>query len=252
MNATADTMPCGIECNDMYCPVDGAHILGSVASCSGYGSKLAATSSQPQSFGHSETRKRSRELPSSQKAWGSLRPMTDALVPRKSPSVPFQYLVVLDFEWTADNRRPMLPVSEITQFPSVLVRLQGRASVVVDEFNSYVRPILNPRLTPFSIELTGITQDMVDASPPLQEVLPQYLEWLRQHGLLCDRNQRKGAWAFCTWSDADIGGQLSKVQRGRAAPLLRPVGRSEAILSAALQEGAEGSSAMCRGSGIGV
>ena len=34
-----------------------------------------------------------------------------------------EHLVVLDFEWTADDKRPMLPIPEITQFPSVLVRL---------------------------------------------------------------------------------------------------------------------------------
>ncbi|CAK0791041.1 unnamed protein product [Prorocentrum cordatum] len=133
---------------------------------------------------------------------------------------PMDYLVVLDFEWTADNRRPMLPVSEITQFPSVLVRLDGRRSAVVDEFNAYVRPTLNPTLTAFSIELTGITQRMVDRSEPLREVIAQYLSWLQSHQLIeGDSHDRIGRWAFCTWSDADVGSQLVRELRHKEMPM---------------------------------
>merc|ERR1712118_80324 len=101
------------------------------------------------------------------------------------------YLVVLDFEWTADNKRAMLPISEITQFPSVLVRLDGRSSTIVSEFNSYVRPTLNPTLTDFSIQLTSITQEMVDSAPTLDQVLPKYIEWLKDNGLVADSNGTK-------------------------------------------------------------
>eukprot|EP00438_Fugacium_kawagutii_P034101 Skav232061 [mRNA] locus=scaffold1641:126681:146268:- [translate_table: standard] len=116
--------------------------------------------------------------------------------------------VVLDFEWTADNRRPVTPISEITQFPSVLVRLNGHRSCIVDEFNTYVRPTLNKQLPQFSIDLTGITQDMVDRSPALEDALSSYMQWLRSHGLVGSEGQRIGSWAFCTWSDADIAAQL--------------------------------------------
>ena len=82
----------------------------------------------------------------------------------RAPAPALDFLVVLDFEWTADRGRPMRPIAEITQFPSVLVKLDynggggadgGGADggcAVVDEFNAYVRPTLNPTLTPFSIE----------------------------------------------------------------------------------------------------
>lgn len=116
--------------------------------------------------------------------------------------------VVLDFEWTADNRRPVKPISEITQFPSVLVRLEGHKTLVVDEFNTYVRPTLNKVLPEFSTQLTGITQEMVDRSPTLQEALPQYMSWLKSHRLVGEAGERIGSWAFCTWSDADIAAQL--------------------------------------------
>ena len=117
--------------------------------------------------------------------------------------------MVLDFEWTADKKR-MQSISEITQFPSVLVSLKGSKSLIIDEFNSYVRPRLTPKLPDFSIELTGITQEMVDRAPYLEEVLESYQEWLRSHGLIDSEGRRAGKWTFCTWSDADIAGQLVK------------------------------------------
>jgi len=157
--------------------------------------------------------------PASRPGWGSLRPPArrDMTIRRGrgSPLQPpsFQHLVVLDFEWTADRSKPVLPVSEITQFPSVLVRLAGRASEIVHEFNSYVQPTLNPTLTEFSVELTGITQDMVNNSPTLEAVLPLYMTWLRGHGLISDVGTKSGHWAFCTWSDADVGSQLVRELR---------------------------------------
>eukprot|EP00927_Polykrikos_kofoidii_P057064 TRINITY_DN51174_c0_g1_i1.p1 TRINITY_DN51174_c0_g1~~TRINITY_DN51174_c0_g1_i1.p1 ORF type:complete len:407 (+),score=42.62 TRINITY_DN51174_c0_g1_i1:74-1294(+) len=152
--------------------------------------------------------------------WGSLRPPTahDFKIRRGVGSLlqppPLDFLVVLDFEWTADNQRPMVPISEITQFPSVLVKLAGRKSTVVDEFNTYVRPTLNPVLTKFSIELTGITQDTVNCSPPIEDALRDYLNWLRRHELVSDELGTKvGRWEFCTWTDADIGMQLVRELR---------------------------------------
>ena len=64
-------------------------------------------------------------------SWGSLRPPTERDIRGKrrshkaldAPPRCFEYLVVLDFEWTADNRRKMEPVAEITQFPSVVLQL---------------------------------------------------------------------------------------------------------------------------------
>jgi hypothetical protein len=67
------------------------------------------------------------------RGWGFLKSPTarDVSGPNKRrkaldrPPQLMQHLVVLDFEWTADNKRAMLPIPEITQFPSVLVQLDG-------------------------------------------------------------------------------------------------------------------------------
>lgn len=160
-------------------------------------------------------------------SWGTLRPPSAQDIrgrggrPKGLSAGPktMDHLVVLDFEWTADNLRRMMPISEITQFPSVLVRLDGRRSCVIDEFDSFVRPTLNPVLTRFSIELTFITQADVDGAPELGDVLPRYLNWLKGNGLVDDQGRRLGHWAFCTWSDADIGSQLVAELRHKRLPM---------------------------------
>ena len=177
-------------------------------------------------------------------SWGSLRPPSSKdIQPRKrrkgldAPPPMMNYLIVLDFEWTADNSRKMLPAAEITQFPSVCMRLLGgkeaasidnngnshtderipgdlmscpsstglrRDALAVAVFDSFVRPIWNPTLTQFSIDLTAITQGMVDAAPTLPNVLKNYLQWLESLGLIDEDGNRIGNWAFCTWGDMDI------------------------------------------------
>ena len=73
-----------------------------------------------------------------------------------------------------------------------------------------MRPVLNPKLTSFSIGLTGITQADVDAAPILEKVIPAYLSWLQSHDLVDRAGKMIGHWAIATWSDADIGSQLAR------------------------------------------
>ena len=62
----------------------------------------------------------------------------DVRGPRRSrkafdtPPQPYDYLVVLDYEWTCDNRQKLEPL-EIIEFPSVLVRCSF-PPCIVDEF----------------------------------------------------------------------------------------------------------------------
>ncbi len=90
------------------------------------------------------------------------------------------HFVVLDFEATCDENEPPRP-QEIIEFPSVL--LDAETFEVVDEFESFVRPIHHPTLRPFCTELTSITQAQVDGAPTFPEVMAAHLAWLQSHGL---------------------------------------------------------------------
>jgi 3'-5' exoribonuclease 1 len=53
----------------------------------------------------------------------------------------------------------------------------------VDEFRSYVKPTVNPKLSKFCTKLTGITQETVDASPTFIDVLDSFQEFLSKYNL---------------------------------------------------------------------
>ena len=180
----------------------------------------------------------------SSNSWGSLRPPSEKDVrgPRKrqkaldAPPPLLDYLVVLDFEWTADDKRQMKPVAEITQFPSVLLKIVEKTkgvplevpkqntnvplpssltlpssngylrqdALAVSAFDTFVRPTLNPVLTEFSIGLTAITQEQVNSAPEIKQALCEYVQWLKSLDLVDENGFRKGNWFFATWGDVDV------------------------------------------------
>jgi len=98
-----------------------------------------------------------------------------------SQAAPLKYICVLDFEKTCEQD-VLLDPQEIIEFPSVLVEIgNGKNCANVAEFESYVKPTVHPKLTPFCTELTGVTQANVDSALTLPMVLEQHHAWLMKH-----------------------------------------------------------------------
>ena len=198
------------------------------------------------------------------------------------------YLVVMDLEWTADKDRTMQPICEITQLPSVVLKVVERKhtnngytttatttdtatstttdtvtkqddedrrkdieeekdvsvqttynspvplpddllavskkinenddkndlmaavkrtrpdAYAVAAFDTFVRPTCNPKLTPFAIALTVISQKDVDVAPTIATALARYMAWLQALDLVDATGGRNGHWYFVTWGDSDI------------------------------------------------
>ena len=71
------------------------------------------------------------------------------------------YYLVVDLEATCDDRGAVPRAeSEIIEIGAVLV--DGETLAPVEEFQTFVRPVVHPKLTAFCTELTTITQAMVD------------------------------------------------------------------------------------------
>jgi inhibitor of KinA sporulation pathway (predicted exonuclease) len=101
-------------------------------------------------------------------------------------------LVVMDLEATCDDQGAVpKPEMEIIEIGAVLVG--GRGFAVLDEFQSFVRPVRHPTLTAFCSGLTSIRQQDVDAAPRFPEVVAALERWMRGHG----------ATVFCSWGDYD-------------------------------------------------
>ncbi|KAI8876925.1 hypothetical protein K501DRAFT_231185 [Backusella circina FSU 941] len=93
----------------------------------------------------------------------------------------FDYFLFFDVEATCIKDGGFNYANEIIEFPVVLI--SGTTFEVVDEFRSYVKPGINPVLSEYCIELTGITQDIVDKSPDFVEVLNAFQVFMEKYDL---------------------------------------------------------------------
>lgn len=67
---------------------------------------------------------------------------------------PFDFYLVLDFEASCNDSGAFQ--HEVIEFPTVA--LNAHTLKIESEFHAYIKPVLNPLLTPFCTSLTGITQ----------------------------------------------------------------------------------------------
>jgi inhibitor of KinA sporulation pathway (predicted exonuclease) len=85
-------------------------------------------------------------------------------------------IVVIDVEATCWKKGVFSRKKETIEIGAVRVRLD-HAESTWPEFQTFVRPRRLPRLSSFCRELTGITQESVDAAPTFPEALQRFLEW---------------------------------------------------------------------------
>lgn len=52
----------------------------------------------------------------------------------------------------------------------------------IKEFQAFVKPVINPTLTPFCKSLTGIKQEDVDKARKFPEVFNDFIEWCKRYG----------------------------------------------------------------------
>merc|ERR1739838_480809 len=119
----------------------------------------------------------------------------------------FDNYVVIDYEATCEGDKPIDYRHEIIEFPAVIVNSKSRK--IVSEFHSYVRPVINPKLSDFCTSLTGITQDNVNFAPEFSEVLSKFELWLLENNLTFE-DSRSQSFAVVTDGPWDMGRFLVK------------------------------------------
>ena len=104
------------------------------------------------------------------------------LLPGTIPTVSARakYYIVVDLEATTSDDGS-LPPEQMETIEIGAVLTDARTLAIVDEFQSFVRPVRRPRLHPFVTKLTGITQAMVDDAPLFPEAFSKLRARLIDH-----------------------------------------------------------------------
>ena len=90
--------------------------------------------------------------------------------------------------WDTSRPRSQMEIIEIGA-----VRLDA-ALTIMDELDSFVRPVVEPKLSQFCTALTTIKQADVDGADMFPAVFARFLEWI---GV--------GPYRLCSWGFFDVG-----------------------------------------------
>lgn len=102
------------------------------------------------------------------------------------------YYLVIDLEATCseDNSVPRME-REIIEIGAVIA--ESLTLDVIDEFQTFVRPVRHPKLSKYCKELTTIRQIEVDTAPAFPQAIDKMKRWLRAYPHTL----------FCSWGNYD-------------------------------------------------
>jgi len=108
-------------------------------------------------------------------------------------NMPVEYYVIVDFEATCDKDNKMSNDDrEIIEFAAILMNKNTR--FIEAEFTMFVKPVINPNLTEYCINLTTILQSDVDEAFSFSTVFVQFKKWMDRY---------PGKKIFCSWGSYD-------------------------------------------------
>lgn len=102
------------------------------------------------------------------------------------------HFIILDLEATCWQGNSMDRRPEVIELGAC--RVNGYREWI-DRFQSFVRPVDNPRLSSYCTDLTGITQQQVDKARPFESVFSRFEDWYFE----IDQPQ-----LLCTWGAKDM------------------------------------------------
>ena len=88
--------------------------------------------------------------------------------------------IVVDLECTCTDKNEF-PRNQMEIIEIGAVAVNGNTLKIVNEYSEFVRPVRNPKLTEFCINLTTIKQEDVDCADNFVEVLPRFKKWVIKH-----------------------------------------------------------------------
>jgi 3'-5' exoribonuclease 1 len=91
----------------------------------------------------------------------------------------YQHILVVDLEATCCDIQS-IPRHQMETIEIGAVMVDTASLKIVDEFQTFIKPIRHPLLTEFCNQLTSITQSQVDTAPTFPEAIKLWQPWLSQ------------------------------------------------------------------------
>jgi inhibitor of KinA sporulation pathway (predicted exonuclease) len=102
------------------------------------------------------------------------------------------HFIIFDLEATCWQGNSMDREQEIIEIGAYRVNGYGEW---LDHFQAFIKPVMNPRLSTYCIDLTGITQDQVSKAKTFGQVFPLFEDWFYKED---------GPHLLCTWGGKDM------------------------------------------------
>ncbi len=83
----------------------------------------------------------------------------------------YNYYLVVDLEATCCNKQATIKQTEMEIIEIGAVMVHPESLTIIDEFQSFIKPIRHPILTEFCKSLTSISQTQVDRAPTYPEAI---------------------------------------------------------------------------------
>jgi 3'-5' exoribonuclease 1 len=91
----------------------------------------------------------------------------------------YQHILVVDLEATCCERQG-IPRHQMETIEIGAVMVSTASLEIVDEFQTFIKPLRHPNLTEFCLQLTSITQTQVDTAPTFPDAIKLWQPWLAQ------------------------------------------------------------------------
>jgi len=98
--------------------------------------------------------------------------------------------VVMDLESTCWEKRTTPDDQEVIEIGAVKL---GESLEIVDDYNRFIKPLINNQLSEFCQDLTHIGQSDIAVADSFDVVFSEFLDWIG-----------KGAYRVVTWGEYDI------------------------------------------------
>lgn len=137
---------------------------------------------------------------------------------RKLPLRPIDVTVCIDIECTCDSPVQLDPM-EVIEIACLKMDLtensanieatsnQSRENIHLNDrpsFHTFVRPVINPELTLFCQELTGVFQSTVDKASTIDVAIDKLITWLQKENLVDENYAMKREFTFASCGNFDL------------------------------------------------